>query len=152
MRNIMTSIGSRISKRFFMPAVIAIVAVATIAAYVFGIPFLTNSHMNTSPELLNLDHYTITSDSGQQNPTVLTMWFTNDGAAIITLSSLSVYNQNPNPTPVTFQMNGMTISPGTTKSITVDTLSSNFYFSHGILYTATLVTSRAFNLSYSISY
>ncbi len=148
----MTSIGSRISKRFFMPAVIAIVAVATIAAYVFGIPFLTNSHMNTSPELLNLDHYTITSDSGQQNPTVLTMWFTNDGAAIITLSSLSVYNQNPNPTPVTFQMNGMTISPGTTKSITVDTLSSNFYFSHGILYTATLVTSRAFNLSYSISY
>ncbi len=148
----MTSIRNRVFKRSILPVVIAIVAAATITTYLFAMPLTTNSHMNTSPELLNLDHYTITSDSGQQNPTVLTMWFTNDGAAITTLSSLSVYNQNPNPTPVTFQMNGMTISPGTTKSITVDTLSSNFYFSHGILYTATLVTSRAFNLSYSISY
>ncbi len=145
------NIRNRLFKRSLVPVVIAMVAAVTIATYLFGMPFPTNIHMNTSPESLNLDRYTITTDSGQQNPTVLTLWLRNDGAYVTTLSSLSVHDQNPNSSPVTFQMNGMTISPGTTKSITVDTLGSNFYFSHGILYQATLVTSRA-NLGYSINY
>jgi len=147
----MASIRNHAFKRSLLPIVIATVAAVTIATYMFAMPLLTNSPLKTSPELLNLDHYTITSDSGQQNPTVLTMWLRNDGASVTTLSSLSVHDQNPNSSPVTFQMNGMTIGPGTTKSITVDTLGSNFYFSHGILYQATLVTSRT-NLSYSINY
>ena len=130
---------------------IAIVAVATIATYVYAMPLLTSGLLKTPPELLTLDHYTITSDPGQQNPTVLTLWLRNDGASITTLSALSVHDENPSTSPVTFQLNGMTISPGTTKSVTVDTLGSNFYFSHGILYQATLVTSRT-NLSYSINY
>jgi hypothetical protein len=147
----MSNIRNRLFNRSLLPIGIAVVAVATIATYVLAVPLLTSGPLRTSPELLNLGHYTITSDSGQQYPTVLTMWMRNDGASTTTISSLSVFNQNPNSSPVTFQMNGMTITPGTTKSITVDTLGSNFYFSHGVLYQVTLVTSRA-SLSYSISY
>lgn len=146
----MTNIRGRVPKRALLPIMIATVAAVPFAIYLFAMPLSTDSHLTTSPELLNLDHYTITSDSGQ-NPTNLTMWLRNDGAFVTTISSLSVHDQNPNSSPVTFQMNGMTISPGTTKSITVDTFSSNFYFSHGVLYQTTLVTSRAI-LTYSINY
>ena len=151
MRTTMTSIRNRVFKRSLVPIVIAILAATTIATYVFAMPLLTSGPLKTSPELITLDHYTIATDSGQQNPTVLTLWLRNDGASTTTLSTISVHDENPSTSPVTFQLSGTTISPGTTKSITVDTLGSGLYFSHGILYQVSLVTSRAI-MSYSIHY
>jgi hypothetical protein len=141
-----------LSKRLRLSVVIGVLAAATVIGYLFAAPLLVSSsiYLKTAPELLNLDNYTVTSDSGQQNPTVLTVWLRNDGALSTTLSTLSVKGENPNSNPVSFQMNGLTIDPGTTKSITVDTVGSGFYFSHGILYTVTVTTTRAI-LTYSIT-
>jgi hypothetical protein len=133
----------------------ALVAVCAVAALLFVASWLPTSpiggSLRTSPELLTLDHYTISSDSGQQNPTVLTLWLRNDGASSTTLSSLSVKDTNPNTTPVSFRLNGVTIDPGMTRSITVDTLGSGLYFSHSIQYTVSVVASRA-TLTYAITY
>ena len=150
----MWSIRKRLSRRPFQLAAIALVAAATITTYLFASPLYTNiigNLLKTSPELLNLGHYTISSDSGQQNPTVLTLWLRNDGGSATTLSTLSVKDTNPNTSPVSFQLNGMTIDPGVTKSITVDTLGSGHYFSHGIQYEVTISASRAI-LTFAITY
>src|SRR5260370_6566680 len=144
----------RVSNRAFFVGVVALVAVGAVVGVLFAAPLLpglTGSSLKTSPELLNLDHYTISSDSGQQNPTVLTLWLRNDGASSTTLSTLSVKDTNPSASPVSFQLSGVTIDPGMTRSITVDTLGSALYFSHGIEYDVSVVASRAI-LTYAITY
>jgi hypothetical protein len=62
----------------------ALAAIGIVGAYLFAAPLFTNvigNPLKTSPENLNLDHYTISSDSGQRNPTVLTMWLRNDAGS-----------------------------------------------------------------------
>jgi hypothetical protein len=134
--------------------VIALVAVGAVAAILFATAWPVSpigGSLKTSPENLNLDYYTISSDSGQQNPTVLTLWLINNGAYSTTPSSLSVKDTNPSTSPVSFQLNGVTIDPGMTRSITVDTLGSGLYFSHGIEYDVSVVASRGI-LTYAITY
>jgi hypothetical protein len=134
--------------------VLALAAIGIVGAYLFAAPLLSSvigNPLKTSPELLNLDHYAISSDSGQQNPTVLTVWLRNDAGSSTTHSTMSVKDTNPNTSPVSFQLNGVTIDPGVTNSITVDTLGSGLYFSHGIQYDVTISASRAI-LTYAITY
>jgi len=87
------------------------------------------------PEGLVQTGYTIGYDTNQANATVLNLWLTNRGNTTATLSAVTLQDSMSNPGPVTFPMNGPTVSkPGATVQITIDTLGSGFYFAHQRFY------------------
>lgn len=103
--------------------------------YIFGV----GGTISYPPENLIRQSYTIGYDQGQTNATVLTLTLVNVGNTPITLSSLSLKDQLSNFSPVTFPMSGPMISqPGATAQVTLDTLSSGFYFQHGHAYYLTI--------------
>src|SRR2546430_10091487 len=65
------------------------------------------------PESLVQTGYTIGYDTGQANATVLNIWLANRGNASATLSAVTLQDSMSNSSPITFPMNGPTISkPG----------------------------------------
>jgi len=94
------------------------------------------------PESLVQTGYTIGYDTGQANATVLNIWLANRGNASATLSAVTLQDSMSNSSPITFPMNGPTISkPGGWVEVTVDTLSSGFYFTHQHFYSLSIKAS-----------
>lgn len=132
-------------KRLVLPVVLSLVAIGAVLGYAFGAPMLSKlvTPGDIPANILHLDRYTITSDSGQTSPTVLTMWLRNTGTSMATLNTLTVKDLTGGST-VSVQMNGPTVAPrGSTSTVAVDTLSSGFYFVHGHSYSFTIDTSSA---------
>ena len=95
--------------------------------------------INYPPESLVQQGYSIGYDTGQTNATVLKLTLWNFGNTPATLASVSLKDQLSNFSPVVFPLNGPTISqPGATAQVTLDTLSSGFYFQHGHAYDLTI--------------
>jgi hypothetical protein len=111
-------------------------------------PFTPNS---TSGETLNLDRYTIATAPSQSNPTVLNMWIRNTGSTIVSISSLSIRDLTSGGSSVSFQT-PVSISPGATRNLAIDTHSSEFYFTSGHSYSFIVVTSKNNQFTFSASY
>jgi hypothetical protein len=91
------------------------------------------------PESLIQTGYTIGYDTGQANATVLNIWLANRGTASATLSAVTLQDSTSSSSPITFPMSGPTISkPGGWVEVTVDTLSSGFYFTHQHFYSLSI--------------
>ena len=138
---------SAVRKRWFFPLLVAAAAAASLLAYAFAAGMLYGpiaSPGTTPPELLNLENYTVGYDANQPNPTVLTMTLRNSGTSTANLSTLTIKDLTSNGNPVTFQLGSQAVgSRGASSSVTVDTLSSGFYFIHGHSYSFTVITSGA---------
>jgi hypothetical protein len=94
------------------------------------------------PESLVQTEYMIGYDTGQANATVLNIWLANRGTASATLSAVTLQDSMSNSSPITFPMSGPTISkPGGWVEVTVDTLSSGFYFTHQHFYSLSIKAS-----------
>lgn len=103
--------------------------------YIFGL----GQTISYPPENLVQQGYTIGYYQGQTNATVLTLTLMNLGNTPSTLASLSLKDQLQGYSQVTFPMNGPTIGqPGATVQVTLDTLSSGFYFQNGHAYVLTI--------------
>jgi hypothetical protein len=91
------------------------------------------------PETLAQQGYTIGSDQGQTNATVLNVTLINLSAAPATLASLTIQDTSSGSSAFTFQMNGPTITePGNWTLVTLDTRGSGFYFTRQHIYTLTV--------------
>ncbi len=102
-------------------------------------------------ELLNVDHYNITTATGQSNPSILKLWLHNFGSVSLTISSLSVTDLGSGGTSATFQLSE-TVPSGATVNLTVDTSGPGLYFVSGHTYSVTVLTSRNTSFIFQVIY
>ena len=106
-----------------------------------GIVFPTNTISRSQNEALTMDSFSIASDSGQPNPTVLTMVIRNVGTMTVTIVTLTIQDQTDQSSSSAFSLNGPTIpAPNVSSTVSVDTLNSGFYFIRGHTYTFSVNT------------
>lgn len=130
-----------VPKRLQLPLLITTIVAASTVSLIFAPTYILYPGLSNQPaELLHVDNYTITKDANQQNPTSLTMVIRNAGSSTATLSSLTIRDYASNPI-VSFQLARQQIGAhGAVLAVTLDTLSSGFYFNRGYAYTVTMVT------------
>ncbi len=115
-----------------------------------GIVFPPNTIGSSHPEILVWDNsYSITSDSGQPNPTILSMVVTNAGTVSVTIATLTIQDLTAGSSSPAFSLNGPTIpAPNVSATVTVDTLNSGFYFIHGHAYTFNVITTKQTHVAF----
>jgi hypothetical protein len=129
---------------------VALVVISTASVFVAGyfvietgIVFPPNAISRSHPEVLTMDSFSIASDSGQPNPTVLTMVIRNVGAVTVTIVTLTIQDQTDQSSSPAFSLNGPTIpAPNFSSTVTVDTLNSGFHFIHRHTYTFNVNTKQ----------
>jgi hypothetical protein len=133
-------------RRLTLIALVAISAGALVSAYAIEthMGFPPYAIVRSQPELLSWDNgYSITSDSGQPNPTILSIVVRNSGTVSVTIATLTIQDLTAGSSSATFPLNGPTIpAPNVTATVTVDTLNSGFYFIHGHSYTFNVITTK----------
>ena len=108
-----------------------------------GIVFPPNTISRSQNEALTMDSFSIAPDSGQPNPTVLTMVIRNVGTVTVTIVTLTIQDQTDQSSSPAFSLNGPTIpAPNVSSTVSVDTLNSGFYFIRGHTYTFSVNTRR----------
>jgi len=153
-RRTLSSREVRLLAVLVLVAVVAVVGVASALAYECNTtgcciaPFTPGS---PSGEAISFDHYTISTASGQSNPSILTLSVRNTGISTVTLTSLSIKDLTSGTGPVSFQSTASVPRSGTT-TVTVDTSASGFYFTPGHSYLLTVLTATHTQFTYSISY
>jgi len=138
--------------RLTMIALVAISAAGLVSVYAIETNMLLPPYTIGSghPEILTWDNgYSISSDSGQPNPTVLTMVVTNSGTVSVTIAALTIQDVTTQSSSPTLSLSGPTIpAPNFTATITVDTLNSGFYFTHGHTYTFNVITTKQTHVAF----
>jgi hypothetical protein len=132
---------------------VALISISIIAASYF---ILVTSAMlppytigSSHPEVLTMESFTISYDSGQANPTILSMVLRNGGTQQVTIATVTIQDTTTGSSSPSLPMNGQTVpAPYFTSNVTVDTLSSGFYFMRGHSYLFNIVTSKQTHMSF----
>src|SRR2546423_15009021 len=119
-------------RRLTMIALVAISAAGLVSAYAIETNMLLPPYTigSSHPEILVWDNsYSITSDSGQPNPTILSMVVTNAGTVSVTIATLTIQDLTAGSSSPAFSLNGQPIpAPNVNATVTVVTFNSGFNF------------------------
>jgi len=143
-------------KRWLLPAVVAVGMAIVLLMLGLYFPIMAVCPGCNLPQSVSIDHYLI-QNNARQMPSLLTVWFRGRGTSDQSLNLKTIYlkditpncsitSLNPqtlptDPTQHPFQVSGV-ITDSSILPVSIDTSTSNFYFTLNHCYQLTLVADK----------